>query len=197
MKKIRLTLCAIIISLSVPVFALSTSQDVRKMIKDGDEASIAKLISDGTDFDALQKQDGKWGASILEVTVYYNQPKILKMLLDHQPKLAKGYGADALTTACASNKQFKTIIKILVDAGVDVNSKSKSGKTCLYSAALAADTGFFNYLLGLGASSKTTVVPEKVLGIDGPVTIENFVAIRLKRYQEMMQQMAKQTKHAP
>lgn len=185
MKSIALIFCILASVYSLNGVAMPSSKDVQTMIKNGDENAISKLVKEGVDFVEIQKQGGNWSTSVLDVAVYFNRANILKILLNHQPELADIYGEDALVTACATNKQNKTLIKILLNSGVDINAKSKSGKTCLYRAALAADAKFFIYLLGLGANPKIEVTPEKSLHIAGPVSIDDFIYIRLKSYEEM------------
>lgn len=193
MKTIIVTLVLLLgagwVSATEPV----SSRDVRRMIQSGDEAAIDQLLKDGVNFIDVQQAGGRSDLSALELAAYFEQTGILKQLLAKQPQLAARYGSKALQLACATNIKNKEIIEALMGAGVDINAKNTSGKNCLYSAAVAADPEFFDYLLTLGADAGVKVSPHEWLHIDADISIERFVAIRLERHQQMMRDIVQRS----
>ena len=168
-----------------------TAEEIQSMIRSGDIEAVSRLIQKQIDFVKIQESSANQSTTILDLAVFFGQHQILKLMLNHQSELGARFGSGALVTACASNKQNRELIEILLGAGVDINSRNHAGKTCLYRAALAADAEFFDYLMSLGADPAIEITPDKVLGIEGPLSIQDFVFERQKRYAAMVARISK------
>ena len=177
---------AFLILLPSALSAEPTTRDVRVAIQRGDNQAINTMIKDKVDFIALQNKGNKSDLSALELAIYFRKHDILTKLVSYQPAIVEHFGTNALKLACSTNKQDKAAIELLVTSGVNINTPNSAGQNCLYSAAVAVDVDFFEYLITLGANPKTEITPHKWLNMEGPITVEAFLQIRLKRHQAML-----------
>ncbi|BCD99629.1 ankyrin repeat domain-containing protein [Marinagarivorans cellulosilyticus] len=130
--------------------------------------------------------------SSLDLALILNNTEIFKALVAADATLVASHGANALAAACNVNVKNKEAIELLVKAGVNINTMSANGFSCLYNAAVVPDIHFFNYLLTLGANPNAKVVPDPVYKIDHLISVKDFIQRRLESYQDLTIAIEKQ-----
>lgn len=126
----------------------------------GDSERTAELIAAGADVNA----PGPYGWTPLHVAVFRRRPNIIRLLILAAADLdihAKGsvwqsdrrYGSPLhLAAHCG----FQDMVEVLVDAGADVNARTRWGETPLYIAVEQGRTGMVEFLLARGADADIT-----------------------------------------
>ena len=138
------------------------------------------------------KPPTKSALSSLDLALILNNTEIFKALVAADATLVAAHGANALAAACNVNVKNKEAIELLVKAGVDINTMSANGFSCLYNAAVVPDIQFFNYLLAQGANPNAKVVPDPIYKIDHLISVKDFIQRRLESYQELTTTIEKQ-----
>ena len=124
--------------------------------------------------------------SSLELALLLKDNEIFKALLAADKELVAQHGVNTLTAACNINVKNKIAIELLVEAGVNINTMSSNGFSCLYNAAVVPDIEFFNYLLTKGANPNAKVVPDPIYNIDRLISVKDFSQLRLDAYQALV-----------
>ncbi len=139
---------------------------VIRAIRSGNAAAISKALSKLPQIEA--KAEG--GATVLMFAALYGDAKLLGSLLAKgaNPNARTDAGATPLMWAVADLKK----VELLMDAGADVNARSKDGQTALSIAAgRSGSAATLQYLLAKGAktsASQTQPILRSVSLADAP-----------------------------
>jgi ankyrin repeat protein len=87
------------------------------------------------------------GFSPVENAIRQHQPEIARILLDH----AKDHELANHLLEVAVSRGHADTVRMLLDAGADVDARSSSGSTALYDAALKGDGAIVSLLVNRGA----------------------------------------------
>ena len=176
----------IIIALSITSSSYATAQcqysDLINAIQTHNLPKVTQYITQKCDV----KPPTASALSALELALILKNTEIFKALLDADKELVTQHGVNALTAACNINVKNKVAIELLIEAGVNINTMSANGFSCLYNAAVVPDIDFFNYLLKKGANPNAKVVPDPTYKIDYLISVKDFAQLRLESYQALV-----------
>lgn len=189
----KLTVLIVLSMLSISAMASPTVVEVRDAIRNEDLSLIKKMIEEGLDFVGMPKENR---VSVLDYSVIFNKSQVLELFVESDRKIVEISGDNALVLACAANKRNIEIISYLISVGVDIDAKNRNNQNCLYNAALSADDGFFEFLVKRGANPKTLITPDEIFKIKSPVSVAEFVDLRLGSYQKMRESIENQSTQA-
>lgn len=122
------------------------------MNNDSQSLKVAEqLINAGAD---IEKRDAD-GLTPLAKAAYCNNPEMIKFLLAHNAKVfnRSDDGTPPLIYAVISGNLSGNLepMKILLNAGVDINEKDDEGATAMIYAGMMGDLRIVNYLISEGA----------------------------------------------
>ena len=124
--------------------------DVHAAAKSGDTDEVAALLSMDNRLTRTFDADG-W--SPLHLAAHYGHAAVVELLLHNNAPVdlrsTNMMANTALHAALAG--QRSAVVKILLDAGADVNAKQHGGWTPLHSAAANGDRGVIDLLFARGA----------------------------------------------
>lgn len=158
MKKLILVLCIILSG------QLCFSQSkIFKAIQDGDNEFVIEYISKGKDLNVLYKATAVDGYSqkkisysfeVLEYAANQGDEKIVKLLLNSKNRFNNFQSSLNKAFASSISNGNMAVIKLLLDAGADVNSVCQIcyGQTAIQTALEYASFDLYNYLLQNGAN---------------------------------------------
>jgi ankyrin repeat protein len=142
---------AALLALAVTVLAAgSSSDDFYKAIRANDLAQLRTLVAGGD----INLKD-RHGATPLMYAAAVGSPEAVKMLLaaGADAKIKNAFEATSLTWAAANLEK----VRLLVEAGADVNARSKQGMTpLLVAASTAGSIDIVRYLIAHGAKLNST-----------------------------------------
>ena len=171
--------------LSLPSHAQCLYNNLINAIKTGDSASVNTYIKNGCSLNSPTAT----AVSTLELALLLNQQDIFTQLVKADKTLVKQHGSNALAAACNINTQNKPAIELLISEGVNINALSSHGYSCLYNAAVVPDAAFFDYLIGLGANPKASVIPDPTYKIERLISVEDFIKLRAAAFNDMNQKI--------
>ena len=125
--------------------------DVHAAAKNGDTDEVAALLSMDNRLTKAFDADG-W--SPLHLAAHYGHAGIVELLL-HNNAPVDLRSTNAMTNTAlhaALAGQRAAVVKLLVEAGADVNAKQHGGWTPLHSAAANGDRAVIDLLLASGAT---------------------------------------------
>ena len=161
---IRLTIAVVI--LAFPAIAVSqfqvdgvdfqwprsgTASPLVEAVKANDAEKVNRLLADGADINGLHYES----ETALMVAVSYGRPDILEALLRQgaDPNASSKNGTTALMMAIRQPK----VIRMLLDAGADVNAKDQTwGRSALMNAFRSGSIPAIDMLLEAGANLHAT-----------------------------------------
>ncbi|HEY7772882.1 MAG TPA: ankyrin repeat domain-containing protein [Marinagarivorans sp.] len=152
-------------------------------IKAGNAEGVASYLSQ----DCSASAPSPTSISALELSLILNKTGIFKQLVKADESLVETHGVNALAAACNINVKNKEAIEMLTAKGVDINTMSANGFSCLYNAAVVPDLEFFNYLITLGANPNAQIVPDPMYKIDHLISVKAFIKRRAEAYQQLDQ----------
>lgn len=138
--------------------------------------------------DAPEWQDNE-GLAPIHLSVIGGHPLTTKALLeagnwrdgnDHKLALGKAVTKSSAVLALATKSNFEVIVKLLVDAGVDINWQDETGETALHVAARFGHAECAKILLGGSAAQKANLelvensfawTPLHVAAVDGHLPV--------------------------
>lgn len=178
-----------LLSVIVTIFALASDTsfaacqyaELINFIKTGNSEGVASYLSK----DCSANAPSPTSISALELSLILNKTDIFRQLVKADENLVKTHGVNALAAACNINVKNKVAIEMLAAKGVDINTMSANGFSCLYNAAVVPDIDFFNYLLSIGANPRAKVVPDPIYEIDHLISVEDFIKRRTEDYQTL------------
>ncbi|MEX1033840.1 MAG: ankyrin repeat domain-containing protein, partial [Cellvibrionaceae bacterium] len=156
--------------------------EFRETIRNGDVEHFQQIAPAEEDIRASAYNRG---IDALTLAVGFDSLDIVKDILRRFPDYSAENAPEAMLLACSANRKNQEAIEIFLSSGITIDAKSRNGQNCLYSAVLQADYDFFDYLIGKGASVKTSIKPDPIFGYSSLITIEAFIADRLDTYREM------------
>lgn len=162
-----------------------TYDQAKRAIRAGDLASIQAMLEEGLDIHSVPRNRAM---DLVGMAIYSRQRDILKALLDAGG--AKGpSAASSFLIACASNIREHDLIELLLSYGFDVNATNDHHQSCLYKAAENADVQFFSFLISKGADPELEIEPIAALGIEGRISVREFLARMRGRNQAMIERI--------
>ena len=124
--------------------------DIHVAAKDGDTDEVAALLSMDNRLTRTHDADG-W--TPLHLAAHYGHPETVAILLHNNAPVnirsANQMANTPLHAALAGRRA--DVVKILVDAGADVNAKQHGGWVPLHSAAANGDRAMVDLLIARGA----------------------------------------------
>jgi ankyrin repeat protein len=171
------------LSLSVEATAQCDYADLISAIQTNNLPAVTQYIAQQCDV----KPPTPTALSALNLALILDNTDIFKALVKADKALITQHGVNALAAACNINVKNKAAIELLIDAGVDINTMSANGFSCLYNAAVVPDIEFFNYLISKGARPSAKVVPDPIYKIDHLISVKDFIQLRLEAYKTLSQ----------
>ena len=114
--------------------------------------AVVELVEKGADVDFFGEARNSFPQSPLEVAVAGGCPEVVTLLIDKGAQVnSRGAEYSATLLHQAAGLGHEQIVRSLVNAGIDVNSKDGGGNTALMWAAEAGQLHAVNALLELGA----------------------------------------------
>lgn len=130
-------------------------EDVHAAAKSGDVDEVAALLSMDNRLTRTFDADG-W--SPLHLAAHYGHPEVVTLLLHNNAPVdlrsTNQMANTALHAALAGRRA--DVVKILLDAGADVNAKQHGGWNALHAAAASGDRQLVELLLSRAADASAT-----------------------------------------
>ena len=124
----------------------SDEQRLLRLIREGETAQVQALVLAGVSPNAVNEI----GRSALQIAVSEGNKELLAWLVAHG---AKDLGVSS-AMAAATYKRDPGMVRLLIEAGFDVDGRDSSGTTPLMSAAFNGDEEIVKMLLDAGADVK-------------------------------------------
>lgn len=125
---------------------ITTTTPLHMAAQAGDDAKIMELLREGADSNVLNY----WGNTALHVAISYGHIEAVKALITVvQSATEAGYLGDAIHQAARWGRA--DIVKVLLDAGANVNQPKDNGSQPLHLAASAGNADCVQALLDAGA----------------------------------------------
>lgn len=113
-----------------------------------DALTVSEFLSEGFSPNVRNPR----GDTLLIVAAYYDSSTVVKALIQHHAIELDAVNRMGLTAvAAAAFKGFETPLKLLIDAGADVNASNAAQQTAIMFASLAGKTTTVRMLIDAGA----------------------------------------------
>ena len=128
----QMTLLISLFSMSNYAISDDAPYKLYKAAENGDIETVEKLISEGVSVNA----ENKSGSYALNAAAYKNDHKLIKLLLDNGADVdSRNRGLDTpLICATKYSSGNEVTVKMLLEAGSDVNAVDEDGNTALFYA---------------------------------------------------------------